>query len=70
MKLTVVTAKQSTSLNLNGPKNRVQINTKDMSGIVVVKLMKLQNTVEKHCWEILFTTLARIIKKLFIGNSV
>ena len=49
MKLTVVTAKQSTSLNLNGPKNRVQINTKDLSGIAVVKPMKLQSTVEKHC---------------------
>ena len=32
MKLTVVTAKQSTSVNLNGLSNRFQMNIKDLSG--------------------------------------
>ena len=45
------------------------MNPKDMSGIVVVKLMKLQNTVEKHCSETLFATLAGILKKSFIRIS-
>ena len=42
MTLTVVTAKQSTSVNLNGLQNRVQMNTKDQSGIAILKIMKLQ----------------------------
>ena len=37
MKLTVVTAKQSTLMNLNGLENRVPMNTKDLSGIAIVK---------------------------------
>ena len=41
MKLTVVTVKESTLVNLNGPKNRAQINTKDLSGIATVIRRKL-----------------------------
>ena len=47
MKLTAVTTKQSTPLNLNDPWNRVQMNTEDLSGLAIVKRMKLWNTVEK-----------------------
>ena len=36
MKLTVVTANQPTSMNLNGLANHVQINTKDQSRIVII----------------------------------
>ena len=55
MKLTIVTATESTLENLNDLSNRVQMNTKDPSEIVIVKKMKLQNTVGKH-----ITTVARI----------
>ena len=44
MKLTVVTVKQSTSVNLN----HVQMNRKDMPGIANVIRIKLQNTVGKY----------------------
>ena len=44
MKLTVVTAMQSTSVNLNGLENLVKMNTKDLSEIGIAKRMKLQNT--------------------------
>ena len=64
MKLTVVTVKQSTSTGLNGLQNRVQMNTKNLSGIAIVKRMKLQNTVRKQV-----TTLARIRRKLLIGEA-
>ena len=40
------------------------MNTKDLSGIVIVITMKLQNTVGKQ-----FTTLAEIIRKLLIGKA-
>ena len=63
MKLIVVTVKQSTSANLNGLKNRVQMNTKDLSGIAIVKRMRLRNTVSKQ-----ITTLAGIRRKLLIGK--
>ena len=43
MKLTVVNAKKSTLVNLNGLLNRVQMNTKKLSGIAIVITMKLQN---------------------------
>ena len=64
MKLTVVAAKQSTSVNLNGFKSRVQMNTKDLSGIAIVKRIKLRNTVEKQ-----ITTLAGIRRKLLTGKA-
>ena len=46
MKLTVVTAKQSTLMNLNGLQKRVQMKLKDLSRIAVAKRTKLKN-----CWE-------------------
>ena len=61
MKLTVVTVKQSTLVNLNGPYNRVQMNTKDLSGMTIVIRMKLQSTVGKQ-----ITTLLGIRRKLLI----
>ena len=36
--------KQSTLVNLKGLKNRVSMNTKDLSGIAIVKRLKLRNT--------------------------
>ena len=63
MKLIVVTVKQSTSANLNGLKNRVQMNTKDLSGIAIVKRMRLRNTISKQ-----ITILAGIRRKLLIGK--
>ena len=48
MKLTVVTVKQSASVNLNGLENSGQMNTKDLSGIAIVIRIKLENTVEKQ----------------------
>ena len=44
MNLTVVTVKQCTSVNLSRLKNRVQRDTKDLSGIAIVLRKKLQNT--------------------------
>ena len=64
MKLTVITPKQSTLVNLNGLENRVQMNTRDLSGIAIVKRMKLQNTAGRQ-----IATLARIIRKLLIGKA-
>ena len=64
MKFTVVTVKQSTSVNLNDLQNRVEMNTKDLSGIAIVIGMKLQNTVGKQ-----ITTLAGIKRKLLIGKA-
>ena len=64
MKLTVVTVKQSTSVNLNGLSNCVQMNTKDLSGIAIVIRMKLLNTVGKQ-----ITTLAGIRRKLLLGKT-
>ena len=43
MKLTIVTVKQSTSVNLNGLQNRVQMNTE--------KYNCDKNEIAKHCWE-------------------
>ena len=64
MKLTVVTVKQSTSVNLNGQENRVQMNTKDLSRIAIVISMKLLNTAGKQT-----TTLTGIKRKLLIGKT-
>ena len=64
MKLTVVTVKQSTSVNLNGQENRVQLNTKDLSRIAIVISMKLLNTAGKQT-----TTLTGIKRKLLIGKT-
>ena len=61
MKLTVVTVKQRTSVNLNSLQNRVQMNTKDLSVTVPVIIM---NTVGKQ-----ITTLAVIRRKLLIGKA-
>lgn len=48
MKLTVVTIKQFTSLNLNYLLNSVQMDTKDLSRTAIVIRIKLQNAVEKQ----------------------
>ena len=48
MKLTVETAKYSTSVNLNGESNPAQMYTKDLSRIAIVKRMKLWDTVGKQ----------------------
>ena len=64
MILTVVTTKQSILVNLNGLQNCVQIKTKDLSGIVIVIRVKLQNTVGKQ-----ITTLAGIRRKLLIWKA-
>ena len=64
MKLTVVTVKQSSLVNLNSVSNRVQMNTKDLSGIAIVIRMKLLNTDGKK-----ITTLTGIRRKLLIGKA-
>ena len=64
MKLTAVTVKQSTWVNLNGHENRVQMNTKDLSGIAIVIRMKLLNTAGKQT-----TTLTGIKRKLLIRKT-
>ena len=58
MKLTVTTEKQSTSVNLNGLEIHIRMNTKYLSGSVIVKRMKLQITVGKQ-----ITTLDGIRRK-------
>ena len=64
MKLTVVTVKQCTSVSLNRLKNRVQRDTKDLSGISIVIRKKLENTVEKQ-----IITLAEIRRKLLTEKA-
>ena len=64
MKLTVVTVKQSTSVNLISLQSRIQINTKDLSVIVIVIRMKLLKTAGKQ-----IKTLTRIRIKLLIGKA-
>ena len=64
MILTVVTVKQSTSVNLNVLQNRVQMSTKDLSGIAIVIRMRLLNTAGKQ-----ITTLIGIRRKLLIGKA-
>ena len=64
MKLTLVIAKQSTSVNLNSILNCVQINTRDMPGIAIVERIKLQNTVGKQ-----ITTLAGIRRILLMRKA-
>ena len=64
MKLTVVTAKQSTSVNLNVLFNCTQMNTIDLLEIAIVSRMKLWNTVGKQ-----ITTLSEIRRKLSIGKA-
>ena len=64
MKLTVVTGKQFTSVNLIGLQNSIQMNKKDLSRIAIVKRIKLQNNVGKQ-----ITTLAEIRRKLLIRKA-
>ena len=64
MNLTVVTVKQCTSVSLNRLKNRVQRDTKDLSGISIVIRKKLENTVEKQ-----IITLAEIRRKLLTEKA-
>ena len=64
MKLTMVTVKQFILMNLNGPSNRVEMDTKDLSGIAIVIRMKLRNIVGKQ-----IMTLAGIRRKLWIGKA-
>ena len=64
LKLTVVTVKQSNSVNLNGLQNGLQMNAKDLSGIAIVIRMKLLNTAGKQ-----ITTLTGIRRKLLIGKA-
>lgn len=47
MKLNVVTAKQSNSVNLNSPHDYDQMATNDVSKIANMKIMKLLSTVGK-----------------------
>ena len=51
-------------MNQNGLSNRVQLNTKYISGIAVVIKINLLNTVGK-----LIPTLSGIRRKLLIGNA-
>ena len=60
----MVTARQSTSMDLKGLQNRVQMNTKVLSGIVIVKKTKLQNTVRKQ-----ITTLAWTRREFLTGTA-
>ena len=62
MKLTVVTVKQFTWVNLNGIKNCVQMNTKDLSMIMI--RMKLLNTAGKQ-----IITLTGIRRNLLIEKA-
>ena len=64
MKLTVVTVKQFTLVNLNGLENRVQMKTKDLSRIAIVIRMKLLNTTGKQ-----IITLTGIRRNLLIGKA-
>ena len=64
MKLTVVTVTQFTLVNLNGLKNRVQMNTKDLSGIAIVIRMKLLNNAENQ-----IINLTGIKRTLLIGKA-
>ena len=64
MKLTVVTVTQFTLVNLNGLKNRVQMNTKDLSGIAIVIGMKLLNNAENQ-----IINLTGIKRTLLIGKA-
>ena len=64
MKLTVVTAKQPNLVSINDLKNRIQMNTKNLPGIAIVKRMKCLNTVKTQ-----ITTLAVISRKLLIGKA-
>ena len=64
MKKTVLTLKQSTSVNLNGHSNCIQRNAKDLSRIAILKKMKLQNTGGKQ-----ITTWAGIRRKSLIGKA-
>ena len=63
MKLIVVTAKQSTSVNLHAFKNCIQTNIQGLSGIAIVKRVKLWNTAGK-----LITALAGA-RKLLTGKA-
>ena len=59
MKSTVITAKQFTLDNKNGLSNRVQMNTKYLSGIAIVIGMKVLKTARKQ-----IITLTGIRRKL------
>ena len=64
MKLTAVTTNNSTSLNLNSLYDRVQMNTKDLLGIAIVKRMKLQDNAGMQ-----IRTLSEIRRKFLIGKA-
>ena len=64
MKFTVVTVKQCTSVNLSRLKNRVQRDTKDLSGIAIVIRKKLQKHFGKQ-----IITLAEIRRKLLTEKA-
>ena len=53
-----------TLVNLNGLWNRIQMNTKDLSGIAIMIRIKLLNTAGKQ-----ITTLTGIRRKLLIGKA-
>ena len=64
MKLNVVTAKQSNSVNLNSPHDYDQMDTNDVSKIVNMKIMKLLSTVGKK-----ITASAEIKRNLLIRKA-
>ena len=64
MKLTLVTAKQSISVSTKDHKRSVTMNTKDLSGIVIVKRINLWNIVGKQ-----ITTLAGLRRKLLLEKA-
>lgn len=64
MKLTVVTIKQFTSLNLNYLLNSVQMDTKDLSRTAIVIRIKLQNTVEKQIENLVGLRISFLIGKV------
>ena len=64
MKLTVVTVKEPTSVNLHGIQNHNQIMAKDLSKYRIVKRFELQSTFGKRT-----TRQAEIKTKLFASNQ-
>ena len=67
MKIVVITAKQSTLVNLNGLKSNLKLHSdehKRSVRITIVIRAKLQNTVEKQV-----TDLVGIRRKLLIGKA-
>ena len=64
MKLNVVTAKQSNSVNLNSPHDYDQMDTNDVSKIANMKIMKLLSTAGKK-----ITASAEIKRNLLIRKA-